>query len=105
MTTGTVEKGAWTKERIYELIMSSTLMVERSILQLYARQTPKEQDMQHTEELNHKGFNGWDAEFGSSLAEQIRRGKKMSPTQLVHARRMLKKYCGQLAIIANEKVG
>ena len=43
-----------------------------------------------------KGFNGRDAEFGHSLAEQIEAGRTLSPNQLNAAFKMLQTYRKQL---------
>jgi SNF2 family DNA or RNA helicase len=43
-----------------------------------------------------KGFNGRDAEFGHSLAEQIETGRSLSPNQLNAAFKMLQTYRKQL---------
>ena len=43
-----------------------------------------------------KGFNGRDAEFGHSLAEQVEAGRNLSPNQLSAAFKMLQTYRKQL---------
>ena len=63
---------------------------------LLANQTEDERANQYTKHLNGKGFNGRDAEFGTSMAEfYIRRGF-LSPKQLVHAAKMCTRYARQI---------
>lgn len=98
----------WTVETIREAIMTSTVMVERSILELFNRQTADEQTMGATRHHNAMGFNGPDAEFMSSLAGWILRssrveGSRLSPKQIVHARKKLPKYARQLLEVAEAK--
>lgn len=90
--------------------------VERAILLLDSLQTEEERASGTTTDLNMVGFRGHegkgDAKFGTALAERLRGGfhlshrspvrkegdnRPPSPSQYVLARRMLWKYCGQIA--------
>ena len=97
-------KGPWTKEAIINLINTREDAVLKGIVIIYNRQTTDEQVTQDTKYLNGRGFNGFDAEFGSSLAVQVINKHYLSIKQMEFARRLLKKYAGQLAEVANEKV-
>lgn len=93
----------YTKEAIKELLLKSDKAVQRAILALYNCQTESEKDSESTVESNGVGFNGCDAKFFSSLAQQIQSGRTLSVKQLHFARKGIVKYAGQLASIANSK--
>lgn len=92
-----------TKDTILALLDRSDLAVGRALLALFNRQTAEEQGTGATVEQNGQGFNGVDASFGSSLAVQFRDKGSLSPRQIACGRKMLRKYAGQLAEIANAK--
>jgi ssDNA-binding Zn-finger/Zn-ribbon topoisomerase 1 len=96
-------KGPWTKEAIIDLINTREDAVLKGIVIIYNRQTTDEQVTRDTKYLNGRGFNGFDAEFGSSLAVQVIDKHYLSIKQMEFARRLLRKYAGQLAEVANEK--
>jgi hypothetical protein len=50
------------------------------------------------------GFNGFDAEFGTSLAKRLLSGYLLSDKQKVAGRKMIIKYLGQLLKIANKEL-
>lgn len=83
----------------------------RGILAIYARQTTDEKSSQTTKYTNGMGFNGRDAAILSSFAKQIlswqatenpRFRQPLSEKQFNLARRMMPKYAGQLAKIAEQ---
>jgi hypothetical protein len=82
--------------------------VENMLLALYDCQTADEQDAAETHESNGVGFNSTDANFLSSLAEQVRSHRSgysrypsaLSANQERALRKALRKYSGQLARIA-----
>ena len=55
---------------------------QRAIVKLWERQTADEQAAQTTGHDNGIGFNGTDAFILSSFAEQINKGRTLSPKQL-----------------------
>jgi SWI/SNF-related matrix-associated actin-dependent regulator 1 of chromatin subfamily A len=73
--------------------------VLKAILFLYARQTADEQTAESTHHQNAMGFNGLDAQFGSSLAKQLLANRTLSQKQLVAAEKMLRKYKRQLSVM------
>lgn len=99
----------WTKESILDMLEKNDVMVERSLMVMYLRQTTDEQVMQSTGHNNGVGFNGTDAPFLSKLAEWVKdrkernvpEGKRLSEKQRVIVRRKLKKYSRQLLEVAN----
>lgn len=93
----------WTKALIQEKLETSRVMVERSLLKLYERQTTDEQAMGQTVVHNKRGFTAFDAEILTSFAEQIRRnrygkpeGQRLTDRQLEVARKRVKHYWKQL---------
>jgi hypothetical protein len=101
----------FTKDEIAKLIDTNDQAVYRGLVTIYQRQTADEQNAEDTKHQNGMGFNGRDAKFGTSLAKQViafNEGKStyrypLSRTQLESGRKLLRKYAGQLAKVANEK--
>lgn len=93
----------WTKEQILALLAARREAVELALVALYAHQTDDEQASHDTRWKNGVGFNAMDADFGSSLAKSYKRYGRLTDRQVNAARKMLRKYAGQLARIANAK--
>jgi len=92
----------WTEDRIREKLATNAVMVERSLLYLFSLQEPDEREGHVTVAQNGVGFNRVDAAFLTSVAKYVRRstraeGERMTPKQLFHARKSLRKYARQLA--------
>lgn len=94
----------WTPEEIREKLQTRQKWVERALVAIHKRQTSAERISLSTKSKNGIGFNAFDAAMGSSFAEWVRSGKRLSDRQLQCARRIVVKYVGQLAAIANGKV-
>ena len=94
----------WTIEEIRELLKESDKAVERAILLIYNRQTPDEQSSKETLASNGVGYNGFDANFMSSLAQFYQVEGRLSAGQLKYGRKAIMKYAGQLVDIANNRV-
>jgi len=98
-----------TVESIRALLERNNKAVYRALEVLLERQTADEREAGQTNHLNGRGFNGRDANFGTSLAKQIiawntgesKYSYPLSLKQLEAARRMVYKYAGQLTNIAN----
>jgi hypothetical protein len=93
----------WTKETIIDLLAKSDKAVNRAVLAIYEGQTSDEQASETTQHSNGIGFNAYDARRGSYYAEYIGRRGSLSGRHLEIARKMMRKYAGQLASIANAK--
>lgn len=91
----------WTAEEIKAKIASSNAWRRQALLALYDRQTAQEQDAMRTEELNGRGFTGWDAELLTAFAQQAQTKGWLSPKQDAILMKRLPKYSAQLARIAN----
>ena len=94
----------WTVEEIKDRLQNSDKMVSRSLIKIYEKQTEDERSAELTKYRNGMGFNAKDAKFGTSLAKVVERGGVLSERQIVCARKILIKYSGQLAKIANSEV-
>lgn len=68
----------------------------KALLTIYRNQTYEEQTVQETIEDNGIGFNGTDAEFCSSLAENYLKFHRLSDKQYNSLRKVMQKYAGQL---------
>ena len=101
----------YSKESIAALLVNNDKAVYRALIVLFERQTADERDAGETNHLNGMGFNGRDAGFGTSLAKQVLKWQDgltnyptpLSMAQMSAARKLLRKYAGQLAKVANEK--
>lgn len=93
----------WNEQSIKALLDSNTRAVEKAIVAIYQRQTGDEKASKHTNHINGMGFSKYDAEFMSSLAEWIMRGRTLTPRQLAIGRNKIKRYHRQLVEIANAK--
>lgn len=101
----------WTKEMILAKLDTNPVMVERSLIVIYNRQTQDEKVTQGTTQNNGMGFNGADAPIMSKFAEWVLKGaekgipegKRLSEKQRALTVKKLRKYATQLAKVANAK--
>lgn len=68
----------------------------RGLLRIYEDQTAEEQAVGDTRVHNGIGFTGFDGPILSSFAEQINKGRNMSPKQMVLIHKKMPKYAMQL---------
>jgi hypothetical protein len=93
------DKKAW----VISKLDASQRNVELAVLAIFKRQTADEQATNSTNNNNSMGFNGLDAEFGSSLAKNITKYGKLTPNQAGYARKLIGKYWAQLVEVAEAK--
>ena len=102
----------YTKEQVAEQLKVNDAWLFKGVLAIYAKQTASEQCAGQTQENNGVGFNGVDSPILSAFAEQIKTWNATAPArrrfntplsvkQTSIARRLMVKYSGQLAEIAN----
>ena len=77
--------------------VTNARIIDKMLKALYRRQTDDEQLFNTTKHQNGRGFTGWDAKDLSAIAQH---GIMPANLHMVAAR--LKKYAGQLALIAAE---
>nr|CAI9751365.1 hypothetical protein DGKKSRWO_DGKKSRWO_CDS_0079 [uncultured phage]CAI9752250.1 hypothetical protein CVNMHQAP_CVNMHQAP_CDS_0079 [uncultured phage] len=94
----------WTVDEIKHLLQTNDKMVMRSCIKLYERQTEDERKNQDTIESNGIGFNGADAKFLTSIANQLLHNVRLSVKQLDITRKKMLKYSKQLTRIANNEI-
>lgn len=93
----------WTKEAVVGLLEKNNAAVNRAVLAIYEGQTFDEKSAEYTKYSNGVGFNAFDAKRGTYYAEYIERNGSLTGRHLEVARKMMKKYAGQLSSIANNK--
>lgn len=99
-----------TEKEVRRCIQENDGDVCKAIVAVYRKQTKTEQEFKDTHEENGVGFNKFDAEFLTSLAEQIIRNKRagrrylLTPRQIEKGRKRVLKYSGQVAKILNGEV-
>lgn len=98
------ETKIWTKDEIREHLLEDQAWLERGVVAIFRRQTPTEQEIEETNEHNGQGFSGFHARSGSYYAKWILDGKHLSGSHLEKAHKMMVRYAGQLARIANKEI-
>jgi hypothetical protein len=93
-----------TQEFIHARLDASQDAVEAALLAIFERQTQEEKLGAYTHVANNVGFSKWDAEFCTSLVMRLKSGKHLTPNQLPHARRKMKRYWRQLITCMTEKL-
>jgi len=92
-------------EYVKQQLSSNPTWATRAIVKLWERQTTDEQIAQNTGHDNGVGFNSTDAFILSSFAEQINKGRTLSPKQLQISFKKLPKYSRQvISLIPAEKL-
>ena len=92
----------WTEEEVMDLINRNDKVLYGALKYLYNEQTQDEKSTSSTREHNGRGFNAMDAEFLSSLAQQVIKRGTLSEKQKMYARKKLVKYRKQLTKLANQ---
>lgn len=100
--------GVKTKKEAIKLIKHKVLTdnrwLFRSIIAIYNKQAEVEKKTKEAMLSNGMGFSAYDANYMSNISELIIRGKRLSSEQLLCARGIMQKYCGQLYSIALCKI-
>lgn len=92
----------WSKETIQSLLDTNDDAVIRAMKKIYTKQTADEKKYQDTHIYNSVGFSGSDANIMSSFTEYYEKYGKLSPKQMVIARKKMKKYWKQLLNVIRE---
>ncbi|MDD5006883.1 MAG: DEAD/DEAH box helicase [Syntrophorhabdaceae bacterium] len=89
---------------IIEKIQNSDGWAVGALLALHRLQTPDEQAVHGTIEVNNMGFNKFDATYLTSLTDQYYRTKTLSQKQIHHIKLALPKYWRQLQTLSIREV-
>lgn len=81
---------------IHGQLDGSQKAVEVALIAIYERQTQEEKVGAYAIQTNGVGFSKFDAEFCTSLVQQLNRGRSLTPRQLEVARKKIKRYWRQL---------
>lgn len=73
------------------------------LMKLYEKQESDEQDVQQSVYQNGLGFNKVDAGVLSPIAEKVKAGEILTPTELKMVRKLLPKYSKQLSLLLTQK--
>lgn len=103
-----VDYGAMTDDELKAYITAqlnvSNAWLRKGVIAIFERQTLDEKQTGETKHHNGVGFNGTDASFLTSIAQQMIAGRRsLSQRQLDATRKAMFKYAGQLARIVREK--
>ena len=76
--------------------------VLKALKMIYSKQTATEQAISQTNEDNHVGFSAFDADILSSFARQAMYHGMLSDKQMVLARKKVRRYWKQLAVMSGK---
>ena len=91
----------FTVGEVVDILTSNDTAVEQGVVQLYKLQTSDEQQAKHTRHRNKRGFSTRTDKRGSTVAQLIMNGEKLTPEQLSVARMCCLHHRVQLTMIAN----
>jgi len=93
-----------TQKEAKEIIQRSIDTNDRAVLKavkiIAGQQTASELACKTTIEHNNVGFGAFGAEFLTSIAEQVRYGRKLTPKQMAMTRTKIRCYWRQLATLS-----
>jgi hypothetical protein len=90
----------WTPDAVAALLDRNDLAVERAVVAIFNRQTSDEQESESTKHDNGRGISAFHAGLGSYYARWIQSGRHLTGPHLERARKMMHRYVGQLAEVA-----
>ena len=86
---------------IRELVATNAKAAVRALVRIYELQTEDEKAAGFTRVYNNIGFSGVDGEILSSFAEQVNKGRTLSPKQMAIVFKKMPRYSRQLMEIAD----
>lgn len=86
-----------TKNYIRKQLGSNSAWAIKGLLRIYSLQTADEQISQQTSHNNSVGFSGVDATILSSFADQVNRGRTLSPKQMAIVFKKMPRYWRQIS--------
>ena len=92
------------KEELQHLLRTNKKALYRAVVVIYDYQTEYEKADYQTKEANGVGFSAFDAEYLSSIAEQIKQGRVLTPKQLAITTNKMIHYWRQLMVISKRRM-
>lgn len=86
-----------TKNYIKNQLATNSAWALRGLVRIHSLQTVDEQISQQTSHNNGVGFSGVDANILSSFADQVNRGRTLSPKQMAIVFKKMPRYWKQIA--------
>lgn len=99
-----VVRKTWNVDEIKELLKTNDRFVLRSLIKLYSFQTKEEKRQKESTEANNKGFNKFDAESLTPIAQNVVKGNTITENQISYIRNKIMKYAKQLTKVANHQI-
>lgn len=96
----TFQSQAEAKRVIQASIDTNDRAVLRALKLIYAKQTEHEKESERTHDANGVGFSAFDAEILTSFCNQLQERSTLSDKQMAIARKKIRKYWKQLAIMS-----
>lgn len=90
-------------EALHKKLAADYRWAIRALVRIYEMQTDAERNTQQTIEHNGVGFNAFDAEILSSLAEQVKQGRSLSNKQMAIVFKKIPRYKGQIYQITDRQ--
>lgn len=87
-------------DEIKTKLSSDDTWAQRGLIAVFNEQKADEQSARRTTHLNFVGFTKFDAQFLTSMANQINAGRKMSSKQAKWIRVKMQKYAKQLFLLS-----
>ena len=78
------------------LLITNEKALCRAVLLIYNNQTHEEKIVGKSVDHNSIGFNRWDSEEMSDIAEKLKRGERLLPNEITHSKIVMPKYWKQL---------
>lgn len=94
----------WNVNEIKDLLKTKDKFVLRSLIKLYSFQTKEEKHHKESTESNNKGFNKFDAETLTPIAQKVVKGNVITEDQVTYVRNKIMKYAKQLTKVANHQI-
>ena len=94
----------YTKEDIKQILASSDLAVLKGFIRIWQLQTESEKAAEATVVHNGVGFSGYDGTWMTGIGNNVVKYGQITEGRLKPVKKMMHKYAGQLAKIANGEI-
>ena len=94
----------YTKDNIKALLAVNDLAVFKGFIRIWQLQTESERAVEDTMLRNGVGFSGYDGNWMTGIGNNVVKYKQITEGQFLAIKKMMHKYAGQLAKIANGEI-